>query len=187
MSDNVSVVLKADFVAPYLPYGLKFKSDSEILELIGVQGNSILLNNNSNIISSMIDELYWKPMLRPLSQLTEEIEINGEMIVPIKKLHSIAKGSLGTGFSKQEFVKTWTGALLLKTYRCENYYTEFIFSNRSFHYRYFDMEEMRCGENHINNQLLLFHTLFKWHFDVFELIDKGLAISIDKDFGKKLT
>lgn len=76
-----------------------------------------------------------KPILRPLSDLTKEIEVNGEKFVPHIKLG---------------------GRPNLKDY---------------------DIEYLSKNIDNISYGLV--SKLIEWHFDVFGLIDKGLAIDIN--------
>lgn len=77
--------LKIEHLAPYLPYGLK---------VINIRGSVFLLNTFSNMrgsgiesrdINSVLSE-QMKPILRPLSDLTKEIEHNGKKFVPLQYL-----------------------------------------------------------------------------------------------------
>jgi hypothetical protein len=80
--------LELKHVAPYLPYGLKYKSEhiegSRIYTMLG-------LNEKYNRLDSDCD-YGWiyikgiKPILRPLSDLTKEIEHNEERFVPFERI-----------------------------------------------------------------------------------------------------
>ena len=125
-------------LAAYLPYGVRYK-DSYAGDI-----STRILNGNS------IE--HWKcghikPLilyLRPISQITKKIEVNGCRFVPIEKLEiegfKIACNDIGI------------------TLHIDNDY--------SFGYA-IDVY------NNIINKLL------SWHFDVFVLIDRGLASAID--------
>ena len=166
------------YMSHYLPYGLNLKSDNKTLELIGIQGDLVLLNDNSNCVSSMSNEFYWKPLLRPISQLTEEIEHNGEKFMPIRVLYNMARISHQNHVEKEEFIKAWGGNYILRVYASDDYYSEFVYGNDCFSYRFVDLKHNYSGDNPIRNQLSLFNKLFEWHFDVFGLIEHDLAIAI---------
>jgi hypothetical protein len=133
--------LTLEHLAPYLPYGLKMKVCDpfykyEIMTLCDASGLS-------NIgISTVIDEPQdFKPILRPLSDLTKKIEDNGNKFVPIDYINqhylkcTIDKdGIVNDGIDKYE--------ILFLPY---------------------------C----------LIKELLQLHFDVFGLIEKGLAIDIN--------
>ena len=81
-----------------------------------------------------------KPILRPLSDLTKEIEHNGEKFVPI-------------------------------VYLCNSEL-----------YGYSDLRYMINSNNFNSIESLSFKSfnkIMEWHFDVFGLIEKGLAIDIN--------
>ncbi|WP_262246969.1 hypothetical protein [Parapedobacter soli] len=106
--------LTIEHLAPYLPYGLEMTSHGRMYHL------------NGFIIESAIC-VQDKPILRPLSQLTQEIECNGQKFVPSKAL------------------SMW------------------------------NLEEITVQDiPHI--PVNLYELLLKWHFDVFGLIEAGLAI-----------
>ena len=89
----------------------------------------------------------WKPILRPLSDLTKEIEHNGEKFVPLQKLYEDFKITMNEPY--------------------KNYKDSILFG---------------CNYNGNPEQSWLYCRviiLFKWHFDVFGLIEKGLAIDIN--------
>lgn len=87
--------LELKHLAPYLPYGLKGKAEQydtvdKLLGIYGTNGHTLTLChqvNNHNTIDYAVDINNFKPILRPLSDLTKEIEVNGEKFVPYKKLY----------------------------------------------------------------------------------------------------
>ena len=82
--------LELKHLAGYLPYGLKIEHPTM---LVGKRNISELRNlGQTNIEIShrlyvQISEC--KPILRPLSDLTKEIEVNGEKFVPIDEIAEI--------------------------------------------------------------------------------------------------
>lgn len=147
--------LKLEHLAPYLPYGLKvrheLKEKFNTLIVMGIHddGGRVRYENEKDVSPKFSLAVCWKerhkyestkyfyiqdnfkPILRPLSYLTKEIEHNGERFVPVDRLewnsydHIIKKGM------------------------CDNVGYQYMIK------------------------------LFEWHFDVFGLIDKGLAIDIN--------
>jgi hypothetical protein len=102
--------------------------------------------------------------LRPLSDLTKEIEHNGEKFVPIVELAKIAfpKG-------KHELIKNYVN----------------LGAGYTFHYNK-DFDCLKGFNGHrwdyqcfIPNQLQLFKKLYSWHFDIHGLIERGDAIGIN--------
>jgi len=124
--------LELKHLAPYLPYGLK--TDKGILSGIELSNNEsdIYWIDNDKGIGHHYDYADFKPILRPLSDLTKEIEHNNSV-------------------------------LDLILYLCNTY-----------DYR---------GQMHIIQDIVkekipiaMYFELLRWHFDVFGLIDKGLAV-----------
>jgi len=118
-------------LAPYLPYELKIRC--------GEMSHPILTCADTNEFEIAVKEVFinsaYKPILRPLSDLTKEIEVNGEKFVPHIKLG---------------------GRPNLKDYDIE--------------YLSKNIDNMSYG---------LVSKLIEWHFDVFGLIEKNLAIDIN--------
>lgn len=169
--------LELKYLASYLPYELKMVNynKSYFSKLL-----SLSIDNDIDIIP--IDEtwdyenhrsynLYYKgelqffPILRPLSNLSKEIEHNGEKFIPLVELLKIKhngwyKKHNGTRYGEisVDENKSWFEfqANLSVTVR-------FYGGNSLFYFpEYWIMEK-----------------LFNWHFDVFELIPKGLAVDIN--------
>lgn len=142
--------LELKHIAPYLPYGLKFKAEGKVWEMTDLSTidqyaiwagsawckKSLTSTPAINATSSALGRGFVikdiKPILRPLSDLTKEIEHNGEMFIP-----------------------------------CEQFS--------------YDMECMlRLGDVDTGCQpYSLIQKLIEWHFDIFGLIDKDLAIDIN--------
>ncbi len=116
--------LELKHLAPYLPYRLKV---SLIHTLHGHTG----IGSVEHVVQAVNEgKSQFKPILRPLSDLTKEIEHNGEKFVPTKAL------------------SMW------------------------------DLQGITVLDiPHI--PVNLYELLLKWHFDVFGLIEKGLAIDIN--------
>lgn len=160
--------LELKHLAPYLPYGINFKmldessGEWEILPLVSVN-----IANETIEIGAMeigLDELnaYEGIVLRPLSDLTKEIEHNGERFVPAIKMVD-PKGK------EWHLMKTATWKLM-KTWQAH----------------VVKVEHETMGEVisiNLDNPLVLPYNLLvmliEWHFDVFGLIDQGLAIDIN--------
>jgi hypothetical protein len=114
-------------LAPYLPYGLKILNGWGDIKTLNY---THLDDENNGFIQHV------KPLLRPLSDLTKEIEQKGEKFVPILQYHYL---------------------------------------------RFDEISTFKGGENHlIFMQVREYQILLELHFDVFGLIEKGLAIDIKK-------
>lgn len=168
-------------LAGYLPYRLRMMYDFE-------NGTQWVLDvTNINAITK-----HDKPILRPMSDLTKEIEVNGEKFVPLIELYRMSNKYNYDNELYYDFIDSWVGkGDILKVYhnRQKDEYTEFIFSKGSFRKdtKYskgsynFGMtlpHDIRCNSE-IYNQYKLFQFLYKHHFDIYGLIEKGEAIDIN--------
>ncbi len=77
--------LELKHLSPYLPYRLKGISYDEIENTLDT-----IIGLDEDEITTSIGKVEYhnlKPILHPLSDLTKEIEVNGERFVPIEKLY----------------------------------------------------------------------------------------------------
>lgn len=132
--------LRLEHIAPYLPYGLntQYRLGDVIGHLEGYKADEI---RDKKLVADNVDFVmhFCKPILRPLSDLTKQIEINGEVYEPNMELGSEA-------FDED--------------------FEYFTFSDRKM-----------TPEDWSYSDVSL---LFEWHFDVFGLIEKGLAIDFNQ-------
>ena len=138
---------KQEFLAMSLPYKLFFRIEygstnqpTGIYQMSGVYETSVVegFNYDNNVKTDKL-----KPILHPLSDLTKEIEHNGEKFVPLYRLLENNYFDL-TKMSEQD-VLAFEGA--------------------------FTIPELITLYD-----LLLY---LKWHFDLFNGIDKGEAIDVN--------
>ncbi len=158
--------LNISHLAPYLPYGLKWKFDGEDLthDVVGLD----VTNRGVKLVSPYNDygdcEISsGKPILLPMSSLYTEME-DGK--VPAIELAKIANPK--TTWTLQpdcNFPLSNIGELFAWTIDENEFY---------FHLEWKDYSK------HYFNQLGCFQYLFENHFDVFGLIDKGLALDKTK-------
>lgn len=126
-------------LAPYLPYDLSmiFEKSGDVRKLKGLSYDCELIFY-FHVIQRGQTIWNYKPLLRPLSDLTTEIEHNGENICVWEFLQE------ETGHSPHSidgFIER--GSLLMN----------------------------------ITHDVV--EKLFEWHFDVFDLIPKGMAVNIN--------
>ena len=133
--------LELKHLAPYLPYGLKCVWGKHTFDIVGASELKRLSVKVKwyNQTSSYTDI---KPLLRPLSDLTENITVNNEDFVPYEH-------------------PTFVEAMIA------NEYLEYLCEVKA------DLSQDRILPYSI------FQLLFEWHFDVFGLIPKGLAVDIN--------
>lgn len=85
--------LELKHLAPYLPYGLKIWHENTIYILRTISDDNYRPYHIAAYNRSGADNEYWlkdiKSILHPLSDLTKEIEHNGEKFVPIEKWDDI--------------------------------------------------------------------------------------------------
>lgn len=169
--------LELKHLAPYLPYKLKFvmvfdssedfgdvvpeeylKKDSiwelylltnESIEFFGGECDDYALKNGPSRIAN---NGALKPILQPLSNLTKEIEMNGEKFVPVEWFEIGDENNLSNdyGFANVRLINHLKE---ISKYNIQN-----------------DIEYLPNG---------VVNKLHEWHFDVFGLIPKGLAIDIN--------
>lgn len=106
------------------------------------------------------DDVYlseMKPILRPLSDLTKEIDVNGEKFVPIVELsgYKDIKGELFKGYEHKRFY------VKLRPESINEWLCHTIPSDTN-SMDYFTIQK-----------------LYEWHFDIHGLIEYGLAIDIN--------
>ena len=187
--------LELKHIAPYLPYGLKVKTTNEVSKdkihtpkFIDAELEMIYLKEIPFKINQPLREChlpYIKPILRPMSDLYREIDGS----VGIVELAKIAG-------CKDEEIKSYvldgqTNYTIPYTFHVDGRVFklrgEFFFSPKakSFLFDYFDngnesksnfLGDETSYQFGVDNQLELFSYLFEHHFDVFGLIEKGLAI-----------
>jgi hypothetical protein len=140
--------LEIKHLAPYLPYGLKVQHTTFVefgKTIERIQTLECLSDECATFPSGMDyyfddeNECEIKPLLRPLSDLTKEIEHNGERFVPIEKLKEMYGMTILMSNNKSNEP---VAPLKLEPY-------------------------------------IIIQQLFEWHFDVFGLINSGLAIDLN--------
>lgn len=143
--------LELKHLAPYLPYKLK-TVNFNVAYLLDKPLISEMIA--SNIMCFVDGSTESKIVLRPLSDLTKEIEVNGEKFVPCNIFENLylndskwGNNYIGTGI---------IGVNGLMTNLC-------IMNNEI------------IGECH----LAIYQLLIEWHFDIFNLIENNLAIDIN--------
>lgn len=124
--------LEAKHFIGYLNHGLKLYNHNNPkieISVIGFEKDSLLIIENDNKYYSAFGA--FKPILYPLSDLTKEIDVNGEKFVPSKVLNWNIQG-------------------------------------REINKIHFES----ISYSHIQK-------LLEWNFDIYGLIEKGLAIDIN--------
>lgn len=175
----------------YLPYSLNakmlnYKCDyvgNEIDTIIGLEQwdksgslwSCLTIGGSKPSLSDI------KPILRPLSDLIKEIEINGEKFVPIIEISKFLLGDRKVedyGFSENKHYYYCETSDSINRQYCiflEEYDLSLNISKKNFKM----LEDRKNNIRESYSQLEYYNMLYKWHFDVFGLIKKGLAIDIN--------
>lgn len=138
--------LKLSHITPYAAY--KLKVIYEGIEC-GLEGFDLHLKNTVIVERINVNLKEIKPILRPISDLDKEIEINGKKFIPINKLEDEFPDSI-----KYKNTDKWRYIKLMCDDGTECY-------------------------NLLAIPLEAIQLLTKWHFDVFNLINNELAIDIN--------
>lgn len=181
--------LELKHIAHYLPFEVKCVSDNGYFYTVKCESDSAEEISVRRLLSSRLLKL----ALRPLSDLTKEIEVNGKKFVPMVKLlkeqmtietsHNIrttAKYDVvkyenvsfqysGTKYYTITYAEQYTNAIT-KIYKLmyDDQFYRFTLREES-------PESRFAGMSYKNLDALI----IEWHFDVFGLIEKGLAIDIN--------
>ncbi len=146
-------------IAPYLPYGIKvqwYKSNDREAEISTLTASSY---------GFYIDRHQAKPILRSLSDLTKEIEHNGERFVPMERLLEQKYPKWAEKYKNSRYSE-------ISVDLTPKYATSCFFYQANF--------DLKINlSNPKEHSYLLVEKLLEWHFDIFGLIDKGLAVDIN--------
>jgi hypothetical protein len=152
--DKMKLELK--HIAPYLSYKLKFHqgwSFERGIEITLLELDIHGMANFSNL-NGLWDIRDLRPILRPISDLTKEIEVNEQKFVPIDKLKEMYNATMPDSYIKKLHYIKWDDQFTL-----------------------FGLEEDNSYE--VSMPYGLYEKLFEWNFDVFGLLDAGLAVDIN--------
>jgi hypothetical protein len=173
--------LELKHLSPYLPYGLRIRGNThgEIAELTTLSDISVNIKGRSLSYGMWADIFEIKPILRPLSDLTKEIEHNEDSFTPIIELlqinHELVFNyRIENELGKELFEHEINGGCIV--WDDVNRRNAFTYSKEGLDHSFlwtYDGDEMTV------NQYDLFQKLFEWHFDVFNLIPQDLAIDIN--------
>lgn len=129
--------LKLKHLAPYLPYGITFKGKRKGW----VHYCNDIMHLCIDDLKDKFDEI--KPILRPLTDIYNLIEIDGDLFTPHEQ------------------------------------YDELFGPNDDYLFEVMNKENGICIEDIPNLPYYVIEWLISLHFDVFGLIEKGLAIDIN--------
>jgi hypothetical protein len=168
--------LELKHIAPYLPYRLKCTNSKEsylqtgedrtgILETLSVNDEECVIMGEDGYFLVSCDDIV--PILRPIEDLSKEIKINGKKFTPIIELAKLFHTVKQPTVIKYDGIKDY-GDYGIKV----NCYIGAIDERR-----YSEYSIRHDIDLILHNSFLEVSKLIEWHFDVFGLIDKGLAVS----------
>lgn len=125
-----------------------------------------------NLGNRLLDDCGFKLILHPLSDLTEEIEVNGEKFIPIVELAE--KESANNNIYVKD-IHSSKDIFWVDFENSEEDEFRFCYCINSF-------QKGKLNPNShtfVQNQIELWNMLLSWHFDIFGLIDARLAVDIN--------
>ncbi len=163
---NKPMKLELKHLAPYLPYGLKgLQESNKLIWWLHKESNICRAEDNYHSISIndfLVRKL--KPILRPLTDLIEGFELEGEKIFPVHHLHYKSYRVRGSKAKVEPTINFFDDPKMISTKKG-------IYGNSNGVDIWIDKYQ--------KNEYWINRNLFEWHFDVFGLIDEGLAIDIN--------
>jgi len=168
-------------LAPYLPYGLKsaegFKAELKNLSAQTVETFSNI--GSSNYFTRIAIEGF-VPELRSMSQLNEVICHNGKTFLPIRELFKMAMDA-DDEFDPIQIANKFDIDVSMLAYYLDIDKTSGFQFNYNVDQKNFVLMTMPGKNGEYLCQYDLMQKLFEWHFDVFGLIHKGLAVELTND------
>src|SRR5690625_2172998 len=181
--------LELKHIAPYLPYGLNvtFEGDDYIHEVAGLnitERGVELISPFEHWGTARIEDCM--PILRPLSDLTKEIEHNGVRITMMEEIAKIERPNIMNALNKVKDITvfnrgmSFTSRKMGVAYRYEDTVIEIThYKDAVFH------KKVTHGNDswvfsYFHNYPAIIDKLLEWHFDIHQLIEAGLAIDINE-------
>ena len=175
--------LEIKHLAAYLPYGLNLLVYTNtvnpiLMELAMLGNNHSRAYVESKHFSGWVED--FKPILRPLSDLTKEIDHNGERFVPMMDLFMCINDihMVDLNYGKLDYSDNNV------TFGCDEGWNYWICFSKPDIVLSYDITEqrfalMRDCEYLDFNYIEMHDKLLDLHFDVFNLIPNNLAIDIN--------
>lgn len=163
--------LELKHICGYLPYGLKWKFEGEDLihDVVGLDITRYGIKLLSPTYDNGCCEIHnGRPILLPISDLYKEVD----GVVHIVELARIASEKCKVEFEPDISTIKYNKYHSVVV-RCKKWGSEFWYAEDGYFYFEYNGNTMDLY------QLDLFNYLFEHHFDVYGLIDQGLAIDIN--------
>ena len=167
---------KQEFLAMSLPHDVKAIDKFECIWTIHAYKDALdgLDDNEHLSYENFITEEGHKLILRPLSDLTKEIEHKGEKFVPAMALSKIIADIHNDDLDSGWVIKN-DGRIICKT--PWDLKIEIFHNAKEISFSVYDT--WRHVEKRTTNQFTAFQKLIEWHFDIADLISKGEAIDVN--------
>lgn len=160
---------KQEFMAMSLPYGIKTQTiyDSSVWNVNGFSRENGVWLESYEDGDKLYDFCEVEPILRPLSDLTKEIEHKGEKFVSMTKIMGME--------DYKHFFEKWSGLKRPEDWSvidCWWVNTEFDKKRKPYeHFSTWHLDRISLSDA---------MKLIEWHFDIAGLIEKGEAIDVNK-------
>lgn len=158
--------LQLKHIAQYIPYGIR---------LMNHYGN--WHHKSTDEYWKLYDMLNYKPILRPLSDLTKEIKHNGAKFIPLEIL---GQEFIQDGFF-EDGIFAWGQPIAGGDE--QDYSLTIVKEDDSLNFNIWWGKANELGNGYVIEETPLKYSymlkLFEWHFDVDNLIEKELAININ--------
>lgn len=177
--------LELKHLAPYLPYGLKvLRSRINGNERHTVRGMSAYNIFTQSDGTSLISIKKIKPILRPLSDLTNAITHDGNTFIPLLELANsnyYIESNLSNKFdlfqkNNDSYYIAYSSKESINKYQFNVGTFDEKGGDNNLYFRFYSHNNRE--RNHYSD-ITNYQNMFRWHFDVFGLIDKGLAVDIN--------
>lgn len=156
-------------IVGYLPYGLKIQGFHRPGEMVLDSFEQFKVKDSITVSQTLIGG---KPILRQLSDLTKEIEVNGDKFVPILELAKVSDTYYKWQIDNR--------SLFHCSAFCKIDGHKYRFSiNHNGHHIFSLNTSLNGGFIQTNNPHKVVEKLYEWHFDIHNLINRGLAIDIN--------
>lgn len=176
--------LTLEHLAPYLPYGIQIIDNGEVETIIGVINNKVFIEDCHRNGYASIEDV--KLVLRPMTDLIKEVWIKGHL-TPLVDIVITTNGT-NTIVDKMHISDDYIYCNY-RNYPNDTYYKSLVYHIDN---RMFTLHRHSSLEPTLDNARVpyfdhneIFQKLLSWHFDVFGLIEKGLAIDINSIEGKE--
>lgn len=163
--------IKMEELCPYLPYRLKIQT-AYGLHVMNSEVDRFSDDPNISIRAVINNPDQYKPVLRNLSDLTKEIEHNGEKFVPILRIFHEA--GIIHNFESFEFITDKALDFRPCKYGVKDNELSFWYEPEYQLFMYEGDEEIPAL-----HQYTLHTKLFEYHFDIFGILDKKLGIDLN--------